>query len=182
MFKRIVCAVAVCVSLQVNASAETECFPIVEVVKVVDGDTIDVRIHVRPTDLDILAELRIRMAGINAWESRTRNAAEKEKGLAAKARLQELAEVPMTVCLSGKGKFGRWIGVLYDGDRNINEQLVIEGHAHRYDGLVQRRCGRHSSRGRGRGLGKTVFGSGRRPDCGWHRAHLWFGCGQISSG
>ena len=134
MFKRIVCAVAVCASLQVSASAETECFPIVEVVKVVDGDTIDVRIHVRPTDLDILAELRIRMAGINAWESRTRNAAEKEKGLAAKARLQELAEVPMTVCLSGKGKFGRWIGVLYDGDRNINEQLVLEGHAHRYDG------------------------------------------------
>ena len=34
----------------------------------------------------------------------------------------------------GKGKFGRWIGVLYDGDRNINEQLVLEGHAHRYDG------------------------------------------------
>jgi len=95
MFKRIVCAVAVCASLQVSASAETECFPVTEVVKVVDGDTIDVRIHVRPTDLDILAELRIRMAGINAWESRTRNAAEKEKGLAAKARLQELAEVPI---------------------------------------------------------------------------------------
>ena len=48
------------------------------------------------------------MLGINAWESRTRNTAEKVKGLAAKARLQELAELPMNVCLSGKGKYGRW--------------------------------------------------------------------------
>ena len=132
MLKTIVCAVAVCASL--HAQAETECFPVTEVLKVVDGDTIDVRIHVRPIDLDLLADMRIRMEGINAWESRTRNAAEKVKGLAAKARLQELAELPMSICLSGKGKYGRWLGTLFAEGRNINEQLVLEGHAHRYDG------------------------------------------------
>ena len=136
MFRKVVYAVAVCASLQVNAQTvrKVECFPVTEVVKVVDGDTIDVRIQVRPTDLDILAELRIRMLGINAWESRTRNTAEKVKGLAAKARLQELAELPMNVCLSGKGKYGRWLGTLFVDGRDINEQLVVEGHAHRYDG------------------------------------------------
>ena len=78
--------------------------------------------------------MRIRMEGINAWESRTSNAEEKVKGLAAKARWSELVMAPLTVCLSGKGKFGRWIGTLFNGETNINEQLVEEGHAHWYDG------------------------------------------------
>ena len=113
---------------------QAECFPVTDVVRVVDGDTIDVRIKVLPTDLDLLAEIRVRMEGINAWESRTRDQAEKAKGLAAKARLTELAQGQITVCLNGKGKFGRWLGTLFDGDININEQLVQEGHAHYYDG------------------------------------------------
>ena len=130
MVKRLIGIALLGTSMQVNA----ECFPVTEVLKVVDGDTVDVQIRVKPVDLDMLANMRIRMEGINAWESRTSNAEEKVKGLAAKSRLSELVLAPITVCLSGKGKFGRWLGTLFDGETNINEQLVQEGHAQWYDG------------------------------------------------
>tara|TARA_B100001113_G_C20882175_1_gene523176 strand:- start:187 stop:600 length:414 start_codon:yes stop_codon:yes gene_type:complete len=130
MNKKLLGALLLGTSLNVNA----ECFPVTEVLKVVDGDTVDVQIRVKPLDLDLLSNMRIRMEGINAWESRTSNAEEKVKGMAAKARLSELVMTPLTVCLSGKGKFGRWIGTLFNGETNINEQLVEEGHAHWYDG------------------------------------------------
>ena len=118
----------------IASQAKAECFPVTEVLKVVDGDTVDVQIRVKPLDLDLLSNMRIRMEGINAWESRTSNLEEKALGLAAKQRLSELVLAPITVCLSGKGKFGRWLGTLFDGEININEQLVEEGHAQRYDG------------------------------------------------
>ena len=117
-----------------QANGASHCFEVDEVLKVVDGDTIDVRIRVLPIDLGLLADLRIRMEGINAWESRTRDLAEKQKGLSAKKRLTELVTVPINVCLSGKGKYGRWLGTLFDGETDINQQLVDEGHAHEYDG------------------------------------------------
>tara|TARA_R110000787_G_scaffold152997_1_gene266898 strand:- start:642 stop:1064 length:423 start_codon:yes stop_codon:yes gene_type:complete len=130
-------AVALSLSLANTLQAQetnSTCFPVDEVLKVVDGDTIDVRIKVLPIDLDLLADLRIRMEGINAWESRTKDAAEKKLGLAAKKRLAELVEAPISVCLSGKGKYGRWLGTLFSGESNINQQLIDEGHAHAYDG------------------------------------------------
>lgn len=139
-------ALALCVANTTQAQeTNSTCFAVDEVLKVVDGDTIDVRIKVLPVDLDILADLRIRMEGINAWESRTRDAAEKKLGLAAKKRLAELVTTdsstigipqlpPISVCLSGKGKYGRWLGTLFNGDTNINQQLIDEGHAHAYDG------------------------------------------------
>lgn len=130
MVKKLLAVVLLGISLQLNA----ECFPVTEVIKVVDGDTVDVQIRVKPLDLDLLANMRIRMEGINAWESRSRNLEEKALGLAAKQRLSELVLAPITVCLSGKGKFGRWLGTLFDGETNINEQLVQEGHAQWYDG------------------------------------------------
>ena len=130
MVKKLIGIALLGTSLQVNA----ECFPVTEVLKVVDGDTVDVQIRVKPLDLDLLANMRIRMEGINAWESRSRNLEEKALGLAAKQRLSELVLAPITVCLSGKGKFGRWLGTLFDGETNINEQLVQEGHAQWYDG------------------------------------------------
>lgn len=130
MVKKLIGVVLLGISLQVNA----ECFPVTEVLKVVDGDTVDVQIRVKPLDLDLLANMRIRMEGINAWESRTSNQKEKVLGLAAKQRLSELVLAPISVCLSGKGKFGRWLGTLFDGETNINEQLVQEGHAQWYDG------------------------------------------------
>ena len=123
-----------CSSLTKASEVSPLCFKVDEVLKVVDGDTIDVRIKVLPVDLDILADLRIRMEGINAWESRTKDLEEKKLGLAAKKRLTELVAVPISACLSGKGKYGRWLGTLFSGETNINQQLITEGHAHAYDG------------------------------------------------
>ena len=52
--------------------------------RVVDGDTVDALIDL---GFDTWKKVRIRMMGMDAWESRTRDKEEKKKGLAAKARL-----------------------------------------------------------------------------------------------
>ena len=57
--------------------------------RVVDGDTIDAYIDV---GFDIWLKKRVRFNGIDTWESRTRDLAEKAKGLEAKARLIELLD------------------------------------------------------------------------------------------
>ncbi len=116
-----------------SANAEEHCFDVEEVIKVVDGDTLDVRLRINPFSL--LTELRIRLLGIDAYESRTRDLAIKVLGLAAKSRLTDLLiDGPVKVCLAKKGKFGRWLGIVYAGDINVNDQLLIEGHAKPYGG------------------------------------------------
>ena len=60
-----------------------------KVVRVVDGDRLDAEIDI---GFDVFVKKRIRLYGIDTWESRTRDLEEKEKGLAAKARLIELLE------------------------------------------------------------------------------------------
>tara|TARA_B100000131_G_scaffold122660_1_gene119768 strand:+ start:312 stop:701 length:390 start_codon:yes stop_codon:yes gene_type:complete len=119
-------------SIQASEEPLSNCFKIDEVLKVVDGDTIDVRVKLLPFSL--LNDIRVRMEGINAWESRTRDPEEKKLGLAAKKRLTELTQEEVTVCLTERGKFGRWLGTLFSGETNINQQLIAEGHAHEYFG------------------------------------------------
>ena len=64
-----------------------------ELVKVVDGDTVDVTLDL---GFDVkLHKQRCRLAGIDTPESRTRNLEEKKLGLAAKKRLQELCFLPL---------------------------------------------------------------------------------------
>ena len=58
-------------------------------VRVIDGDTVDAMIDL---GFDIQVKKRIRLAGINAPESRTRNKVEKKLGLAAKERLIQLMD------------------------------------------------------------------------------------------
>ena len=112
---------------------EKPCFPVDRVLKVVDGDTADVSLQLEP--FSIYYNIRVRMLGINAPESRTRDKAQKELGFAAKARLTELMSGPVMVCTNAQGKFGRWLGVFLDANGNsINQQMVDEGHAHYYDG------------------------------------------------
>ena len=82
--KKLLGALLLGTSLQVNA----ECFPVTEVIKVVDGDTVDVQIRVKPLDLDLLANMRIRMEGINAWESRSRTLKRKPLALPLKLGCQ----------------------------------------------------------------------------------------------
>ena len=110
--------------------------------RVVDGDTIDALIDV---GFDIWLKKRIRFKGIDAWESRTRDLAEKAKGLEAKARLIELLDKVSSkpgyfrIKSHGLGKYGRLLGELFILDNNgnsisINQQLIEEGHAYIYDG------------------------------------------------
>tara|TARA_R100000152_G_C6667765_1_gene104919 strand:- start:93 stop:449 length:357 start_codon:yes stop_codon:yes gene_type:complete len=106
--------------------------------RVVDGDTIDVNIDL---GFDISVHKRVRLAGINAPESRTKDLEEKKKGLASKARLMELLDKGDLVVESKElGKYGRVIGdlTIYPDDLglpiNINETLIEEGHAVEYDG------------------------------------------------
>ena len=110
--------------------------------RVVDGDTIDALIDV---GFDIWIKKRIRYSGIDTWESRTRDLAEKAKGLEAKARNKELLmEVSsksgyFRLKSFGVGKYGRVLGEIYIEDKegkqyNINETLISEGHAYIYEG------------------------------------------------
>jgi len=111
-----------------------------KVVKVVDGDTVDV-------DIDLgfgvtLTDERVRIMGIDTPESRTRDKVEKVFGLASKKRLKELlgktAILKTQINKNGedmKGKFGRILGdfVSVDG-RMVTDILVEEGHAVAYFG------------------------------------------------
>jgi micrococcal nuclease len=112
-------------------------------IKVVDGDTIDAEIDL---GFDIKVTKRIRLGGINAPESRTRNKVEKKLGLAAKERLKEMLDGAAN-CFELEsqeiGKFGRVIGkLLIDKIAGkdvitkvcVNDCLVKEGYAVEYDG------------------------------------------------
>ena len=58
-----------------------------ELTRIVDGDTLDCIIDI---GFSVFVKKRVRLYGIDTWESRTRDLEEKKKGLAAKARLKEL--------------------------------------------------------------------------------------------
>ena len=111
-----------------------------KVVRVVDGDTVDV-------DIDLgfgvwLRKERVRIMGIDTPESRTRDKIEKAFGLASKAKLKELlkngAILKTQVSKKGedmKGKFGRILGdFILEDDRKVTEVLIEEGHAVAYFG------------------------------------------------
>ena len=106
--------------------------------RVIDGDTIDVNIDL---GFDITVHKRVRLAGIDTPESRTRDLEEKKRGLAAKQRLIELLDKgDLVVESKDVGKYGRVLGVLhiYPEDLglpvNVNNKLVEEGYAVEYSG------------------------------------------------
>ena len=111
----------------------------VKILKVVDGDTVDVDI-----DLGfgiVLTDERVRIMGIDTPESRTSDKVEKVFGLASKARLQELLDEDAVLITFDdkkgedmKGKFGRVLGDFRVGGRKVTEILIEEGHAVPYHG------------------------------------------------
>jgi micrococcal nuclease len=112
----------------------------VKVLKVVDGDTVDVDIELGFGV--VLSDERVRIMGIDTPESRTSDDVEKLFGLAAKHRLQELlgetAILQTQINKNGedmKGKFGRILGdfVAPDG-RMVTDILIEEGHCVAYFG------------------------------------------------
>ena len=110
--------------------------------RVIDGDTIDANIDL---GFDITIHKRIRLAGIDTPESRTRDLEEKKRGLASKARLIELLDKgDLVVESKDVGKYGRVLGTLhkYSTDKlpiNINDTLVKEGFAVEYDGGTKKK-------------------------------------------
>ena len=113
-----------------------------KLLRVVDGDTCDAQIDL---GFDVSVKKRIRFAGINAPESRTRDLKEKALGLAAKERVKAiLAENPSFTLESTEiGKYGRVLGKIHinviDGSESLtqiclNDQLIKEGHAVAYHG------------------------------------------------
>ena len=117
-------------------------FRVVKINRVVDGDTIDVTIDL---GFDLHKKERVRVAGVDTPEKRTKNLEEKALGLDAtgwlKAKLEETIKgdeelIIRTELKGGVGKYGRLLGWLYVGDSDIslNEQMITEGYAHAYDG------------------------------------------------
>ena len=108
----------------------------------VDGDTIDVTIDL---GFDLLKKERVRVAGVDTPEKRTRDLEEKALGLDATKWLKEKLETTLrgddelsvrTELVGGVGKYGRLLGWLYVGDSEVslNEQMIDEGYAWAYDG------------------------------------------------
>jgi endonuclease YncB( thermonuclease family) len=106
--------------------------------RVVDGDTIDADIDL---GFDISLTKRIRLAGIDTPESRTRDLKEKELGIDAKNWLKHRLEdaddiIIRTELPDSTEKYGRIIGHLYINgeDVSLNNQMITEGYALAYDG------------------------------------------------
>ena len=117
-------------------------FRVVEINRVVDGDTIDVTIDL---GFDLFKKERVRVAGVDTPEKRTRDLEEKELGIHATNWLKEKLDgaiagdddlVIRTELIGGVGKYGRLLGWLYIGDAQIslNELMIEEGYAWAYDG------------------------------------------------
>ena len=107
-----------------------------------DGDTIDVTIDL---GFDLFKKERVRIAGVDTPEKRTKNLEEKALGLDATNWLKDKLEgaisgdddlVIRTELVGGVGKYGRLLGWCYIGDStlSLNEQMIEEGYAHAYDG------------------------------------------------
>ena len=114
----------------------------IKINRVVDGDTIDVTIDL---GFDLYKKERVRVAGVDTPEKRTRNLEEKELGIDATNWLKEKLDSTIagddeltirTELVGGVGKYGRLLGWLYVGDSelSLNEQMITEGYAWSYDG------------------------------------------------
>jgi micrococcal nuclease len=104
--------------------------------KVVDGDTIDVDIDL---GFDISFSSRVRLAGIDTPESRTKDTYEKKLGLESKEWLKKALDhadkvVIKTEKINSTEKFGRVLGWLFVDDVNLNLAMIDQGYAWSYMG------------------------------------------------
>ena len=118
-------------------------FRVTEINRVLDGDTIDVTIDL---GFDLYKKERVRVAGVDTPEKRTRNLEEKALGIDATNWLKKKLEDTIsgdgdelsirTELVGGVGKYGRLLGWLYINDEEVslNEQMITEGYAWSYDG------------------------------------------------
>jgi len=120
---------------------------VVSIDKVLDGDTIDVTIDL---GFDLYKKERVRIAGVDTPEKRTRDLEEKALGIDATNWMKEKLEGAIngddelavrTELVGGMGKYGRLLGWLYIGDAEVslNEQMITEGYAWSYDGGTKKK-------------------------------------------
>ena len=117
-------------------------FRVIKINRVVDGDTIDVTIDL---GFDLFKKERVRVAGVDTPEKRTRDLEEKALGIDATNWLKNHLDsaisgeedlIIRTELVGGMGKYGRLLGWLYIGDDEVslNEKMIEEGYAWAYDG------------------------------------------------
>ena len=117
-------------------------FRVIKINRVVDGDTIDVTIDL---GFDLFKKERVRVAGGDTPEKRTRELEEKALGIDATNWLKAALDgaiagdddlIIRTELVGGMGKYGRLLGWLYigDSDLSLNEKMITEGYAWEYDG------------------------------------------------
>jgi micrococcal nuclease len=127
-------------------------YKVKQVLKVLDGDTIDVEIDL---GFDISITKRVRLAGIDTPESRTTDKMEKTFGLESKAKLKQILDAAKLVVIKTEKpdsteKFGRVLGWLHIdlSEVSVNETLIASGYAWSYlgdtkvknfDELIQKR-------------------------------------------
>lgn len=110
-----------------------------KIVKVVDGDTVDVLLNL---GFDVYTIQRVRLLGIDCEECRTSDPIEKRFGKLAKRKLKHWCkkhspENPMRICCEERdprGKFGRVLAELWLDDININRWMVDNYFAVSYNG------------------------------------------------
>ena len=117
-------------------------FRVTEINRVLDGDTIDVTIDL---GFDLYKKERVRVAGVDTPEKRTRDLEEKALGIDATNWMKKHLEDTIagdeeltirTELVGGMGKYGRLLGWLYIGEDliSLNELMIDEGYAWEYDG------------------------------------------------
>ena len=117
-------------------------FRVTKINRVIDGDTIEVTLDL---GFSLTKKERVRIAGVDTPEKRTRNLEEKELGIDATNWLKDKIKNTLTgddeltirtELVGGVGKYGRLLGWVYvgDDDYSLNEQMITEGYAWEYDG------------------------------------------------
>ena len=132
-----------------------------KVVRVIDGDTVDV-------DIDLGFGIwqkneRVRIMGIDTPESRTRDKIEKKFGLAAKVKLKsilgKITVLKTTINKKGvdmKGKFGRVLGDFLVDGKQVTEIMCKTGHAVPYFGGAKANTQKQHMRNRKRLVAEGV--------------------------
>ena len=105
---------------------------ICEIVKVVDGDTIDCAVSL---GFDVSVRQRIRLYGVDAPESRTRDLEQKKYGKASKRFVKDFLNSDYILLKTReKGKYGRYLGDFCVADKWLCDEMIKAHHAVPYYG------------------------------------------------
>jgi micrococcal nuclease len=112
-----------------------------QVLRVVDGDTIDADIDL---GFDISLTKRVRLSGVDTPESRTTDLKEKALGLEVKEWLKKNLDGKKNILIKTElpdstEKYGRILGRLYVDDVCLNDRMISEGYAWTYGGGTKKK-------------------------------------------